>query len=104
MRAPIFVFAGVFRRMRLDIFLRSSRLCARRTLAQKLCEAGRVILNGSIAKSSHAVKAGDEISITRRDRITTVRVLSLPITRQTSRKDATTLCELLGEEPVGDLP
>lgn len=88
--------------MRLDIFLKASRLSARRTLAQKLCEAGRVTLNGSIAKSSHAVKAGDEITITRRDKITRVRVLSLPNTRQTSRKDAAALYELLSEEPVGD--
>jgi ribosomal 50S subunit-recycling heat shock protein len=48
------------------------------------------------------VKAGDEITITRRDKISRVRVLSLPNTRQTSRKDATTLYELLSEEPVED--
>jgi len=46
------------------------------------------------------VKAGDEITITRRDKITTVRVLFLPNSRQTSRKEATTLYKLLSEEPV----
>ena len=89
--------------MRLDLFLKVGRLCARRSVAQKLCLAGRVALNGSAAKSSHAVKAGDEITITGRDKITTVRVLSLPNTRQTSRKAATALYELLSEELVEDI-
>jgi ribosomal 50S subunit-recycling heat shock protein len=86
--------------VRLDLFLKASRLCSRRTVAQNICEAGRISVNGKAGKSSHAVKAGDEITITRRDRITTVRVMALPTTRQTSRKEATTLYELLSEEPV----
>lgn len=86
--------------MRLDLFLKASRLCSRRTTAQKLCEAGRVSVNGNIAKSSHAVKERDEITLTGREKITTVRVLSLPMTRQTSRKEAATLFELLREAPV----
>jgi ribosomal 50S subunit-recycling heat shock protein len=89
--------------MRLDLFLKASRLCSRRTVAQRICEAGRVSVNGNAAKSSHTLKAGDEITIARRDRITTVRVLSLPKTRQTSRKEASTLYELLSERPVEDL-
>ncbi len=89
--------------MRLDLFLKASRLCSRRTIAQKLCEAGRVSVNGNATKSSHAVKAGDEVTITRRDKIIRVRVLSIPNTRQTSRKEATTLYELLSEAPVEDL-
>jgi ribosomal 50S subunit-recycling heat shock protein len=83
--------------LRLDLFLKVSRLCSRRTLAQKLCEAGRVSINGSSAKSSHAVKAGDEILIRRHDKLTTVRVVSVPTARQTSRKEASTLYELLSE-------
>jgi ribosomal 50S subunit-recycling heat shock protein len=86
--------------MRLDLFLKASRLCSRRTIAQRICEAGSVSLNGSVAKSSHAVKPGDEIALTGRDKINRVRVLSIPTTRQTSRKDATTLYELLSEEPL----
>jgi ribosomal 50S subunit-recycling heat shock protein len=89
--------------VRLDLFLKASRLCARRTVAQNICEAGRISVNGKTAKPSHAVKAGDEITITRRDKITTVRVLSLPTTRQTSRKEAMTLYEILSEETVDDL-
>ncbi len=86
--------------MRLDIFLKASRLCQRRTVAQKLCEAGLVLINAKPAKSAHTVKPGDEITIRRRDRIARVRVLSLPAARQISRKDATILVELMSEESL----
>jgi ribosomal 50S subunit-recycling heat shock protein len=87
--------------MRLDLFLKVSRLCSRRTLAQKLCDAGRVSINGNPAKSSGAVKAGDEILI-RRHKLTTVRVLSVPAARQTSRKEAGNLYEILSEESLDE--
>ncbi len=86
--------------MRLDLFLKTSRLCSGRTLAQKLCEASRVCINGSSAKSSHAVKPGDEILIRRHNTLTTIRVVLVPTTRQVSRKDASTLYELLSEESI----
>ena len=86
--------------MRLDLFLKASRLCQRRTIAQKLCDAGLVFINSKPAKSAHTVKPGDEITIRRRDRVSTVRVLSLPAARQTSRKDASDLVELLSEESL----
>jgi ribosomal 50S subunit-recycling heat shock protein len=88
--------------MRLDLFLKASRLSGGRTLAQKLCDAGRVSLNGNTAKSSHAVKVGDEICIRRHATLTTVRVLSVPTARQTSRKDANRLYELLSEESLDE--
>lgn len=83
--------------MRLDLFLKASRLCSRRALAQKFCDAGLVSINGSSAKSSHAVKTGDEIVIQRHHQLTTLRVLSVPTARQTSRKEAVTLYEVLSE-------
>ena len=86
--------------MRLDLFLKSSRLCLRRTLAQKLCDAGLVLINGKVAKSATAVKAGDELSLRRGERITKVRVLALPSARQTSRNDASSLYEIIGEISV----
>ncbi|CAN5814191.1 RNA-binding S4 domain-containing protein [soil metagenome] len=86
--------------MRLDIFLKASRLCQRRTVAQKLCEAGLVLINERPAKSAHTVNLGDEITIRRRDLITTVRVLSLPAARQISRKDSGDLFERLSEESL----
>ena len=86
--------------MRLDLFLKASRLCSRRALAQKLCEAGRVSINGSSAKSSHTVKTADEILVRRYNKLTTVRVLSVPTARQTSRKEAGTLYEVVREEAL----
>lgn len=86
--------------MRLDLFLKASRLCQRRTVAQTLCEAGLVLINAKPAKSSHTVKPRDEITIRRRDRVVKVRVLSLPAARQTSRKDSSALFELLSEESL----
>lgn len=86
--------------MRLDLFLKASRLCQRRTVAQKLCDAGLVLINAKPAKSAHTVRQGDEITIRRKDLVTTVRVLSLPAARQTSRKDASALVELLREESL----
>jgi ribosomal 50S subunit-recycling heat shock protein len=86
--------------MRLDLFLKSSRLCSRRTIAQKMCEAGLVSVNDNSAKSSTTVKPGDEVSIRRRDRLTRIRVLTLPTSRQTSRAEAGTLYELLSEEQL----
>ena len=90
--------------MRLDLFLKASRLCQRRTIAQKLCDAGLVSVNEKSAKSSHTVKPGDEISIRRRDRMTRVRVLSVPAARQTSRKDASELFELLSDASLETEP
>ena len=84
--------------MRLDLFLKASRLCPRRTVAQKICEAERVEVNGNPAKSSHAVKAGDEILIRSHSKLKKVRVLTVPTGRQTSRKEARTLVEVLSEE------
>ena len=86
--------------MRLDLFLKASRLCPRRTLAQELCDAGFVLLNGRPAKSAHAVKAGDEISIRRRDRELVARVLQEPPTRNVSRRDAEQLVEIVSERVI----
>ena len=86
--------------MRLDLFLKVSRLCPRRSLAQELCDAGFVLLNGKPAKSAHAVKAGDEITIRRRDREVVAHVLKEPATRNVSRRDADQLVEILSENPI----
>jgi ribosomal 50S subunit-recycling heat shock protein len=86
--------------MRLDLFLKASRLCLRRTVAQQLCEAGQVTVNGVEAKSSRTVQVGDVIAVRRRNRLLTVRVLAVPATRQTSRNDASGLYEILGESLI----
>jgi ribosomal 50S subunit-recycling heat shock protein len=83
--------------MRLDIFLKQSRLVPRRTLAQQMCEAGAVTLNGAPAKSSREVRAGDTIAIRQRGRMTTARVLGVPA-RPPSKAEASSLYEILGVE------
>ena len=86
--------------MRLDLFLKASRLCLRRTVAQQLCEAGQVWVNGAQAKSSRTVQVGDEIAVRRRNRLLNVRVLIVPTSRQTSRSDASGLYEILSDKEV----
>ena len=49
--------------MRLDKFLKVSRLIKRRTVANEACDAGRVLVNGNVAKASVKVKEGDIIEI-----------------------------------------
>lgn len=87
--------------MRLDIFLKLSRLIPRRTLAQQMCEAGAVKLNDGKAKSSREVRVGDKIAVKQRGRITTVRVLEIPL-RPPSKALAATLYELLTVENYED--
>ncbi|MDT4951993.1 MAG: hypothetical protein QOJ02_131 [Acidobacteriota bacterium] len=70
---------------------------ARRTVAQALCDAGLVSVNGAPAKSSRAVRVRDEISLRRRNHLLTVSVINLPTTRQTSRSDASSLYEILSD-------
>ena len=62
--------------MRLDKYLKVSRLIKRRTLANEVADAGRVLVNGKPAKASYAVKVGDTIEITFGNRPVTVRVLA----------------------------
>lgn len=89
--------------MRLDLFLKLSRVCPRRPIAQKLCDAGLVLLNGRPVKPAHPVKAGDIISVRRADRETELRVLTVPEAHNVSKRDSKDLIEVIAEkrlEPV----
>jgi ribosomal 50S subunit-recycling heat shock protein len=88
--------------MRLDQFLRASRLVPRRTVAQELCEAGAVSVGGVPARSSRTVREGDEITVRRRASVLTVRVLTVPQTKQFSRADAPSLYEVVSDIKVTD--
>jgi ribosomal 50S subunit-recycling heat shock protein len=88
--------------MRLDLFLRASRIVLRRTVAQELCEAGAVSVNGAAARASRAVRGGDEVTVRRRGRALTVRVQTIPQSKQVSRKDATSLYEVVSDISVND--
>ena len=63
--------------MRLDKYLKVSRLIKRRTIANEACDAGRVMLNGKVARASADVKAGDEILIEFGNRTVKVEVLNV---------------------------
>ena len=89
--------------MRLDVFLKTSRLCPRRNVAQQLCDAGLVLLNGRTAKSAHTVKAGDEIHLRWRGRLLQVRVALVPASANVSRADSKQMYEVLREERVEPL-
>ncbi len=84
--------------MRLDLFLKTSRLIARRSLAQQFCDAGLIKINNLTAKSSRDVKAGDEIEIKKSNRLRKFKVLDVPAKKQISRTDAANLYEIVSEE------
>lgn len=62
--------------MRLDKYLKVSRVIKRRTLANEVADAGRVLVNGKPAKASYTVKIGDIIEVTFGTRPVKIRVLS----------------------------
>lgn len=62
--------------MRLDKYLKVSRVIKRRTLANEVADAGRVLVNGKPAKASYTVKIGDIIDVTFGNRPVKIRVLS----------------------------
>lgn len=64
--------------MRLDQFLRVSRIIKQRSAAKWACDAGRVEILGRKAKAGGAIKVGDEISVSLRDRYLRIRVRELP--------------------------
>jgi len=97
---PFLVSKGIL--MRLDVFLKLSRLIPRRTLAQEFCDKGRITVNGASAKSSKEVKAGDRIGIKRRDTITNVEVLEVPAKKQLSKAEAPEIFKLISTESSGE--
>ncbi|ANY73595.1 MULTISPECIES: RNA-binding S4 domain-containing protein [Paenibacillus] len=84
--------------MRVDKFLKVSRLIKRRTVAKDVSDQGRVLINGREAKPSSSVKLGDEITVQFGQKLVTVRVERLA---ETTRKDeANSLYTLVKEEPI----
>lgn len=79
--------------MRLDKFLKVSRIIKRRTVANEACDAGRVKVNDRPAKASTTVKAGDIIEISFGTKDVKVRVLDIKDT--TKKEEANNLFEYL---------
>ena len=86
--------------MRLDKCLQVSRLIKRRTSAKEACLAGRVQINGKIAKAGSEVKEGDEITLTWGKRLIKVKVAQVPL-RNVPAAQAKTLYQLLEERTIG---
>ena len=63
--------------MRLDKYLKISRLIKRRTIANEACDTGRISVNGKMAKASYDVKVGDIIEITMGEKIIKAEVLQV---------------------------
>ena len=70
--------------MRLDKFLKVSRLIKRRTVANEACDNGRVCVNGRVVKASYEVKVGDRLEITMGPRTIAVELVQVA---ETVRKD-----------------
>lgn len=84
--------------MRLDKFLKVSRLIKRRTLAKEVSDQGRITINGHVAKASSVVKEGDELAIRFGQKRVVVRIERL---QETVRKEeAAEMYTVVKEEKV----
>lgn len=81
--------------MRLDKFLKVSRIIKRRTVANEACDTEHVEVNGKRAKASYDVKEGDIISVTYGDRTLKLRVLD--VKEHTAKADAASLYEIIAD-------
>lgn len=84
--------------MRLDKFLKVSRLVKRRTMAKEVCDQGRVQINNRQAKSSSTVKVGDDLTIRYGNKLVTVKIERIVDT--TKKDEAATMYTLLSEERI----
>ena len=82
--------------MRLDKYLKVSRLIKRRTVANEACDAGRIQVNGRVVKAGYEVKTGDLIAIAMGAR--TVRVEVLQVAEAVRKDDAAAMYRELPEE------
>jgi ribosomal 50S subunit-recycling heat shock protein len=81
--------------MRLDKYLKNSRLIKRRTVANEACDAGKVSVNGKIARASYDVRTGDVIEICMGSRPVKVRVLV--VSEHATKADAAEMYEVVAE-------
>ena len=75
--------------MRLDKYLKVSRLIKRRTVANEACDNGRISVNGKVVKASYDVKVGDRIEIAMGTRTVAVEVLA--VAEAVKKDDAATM-------------
>lgn len=84
--------------MRLDKYLKVSRLIKRRTLAKEIADQGRILVNGTQAKASSNVKVGDELSVRFGQKVMRVKVERLLDT--TKKEEASSLYSVISEERI----
>ncbi len=82
--------------MRVDKYLKISRIIKRRTVANDACDADRVLVNGKAAKPSKEIKVGDVIGVRFGDKEAYFKVLVIP-TGNVGKTDATSLYEVVNE-------
>jgi ribosomal 50S subunit-recycling heat shock protein len=85
--------------MRLDLFLKWSRLILRRSLAKDTCDAGRVQVNGNPARAGRELRIGDVVELDLPRRRLKFRVLAIP-TRSPSKETAREMVEILEDARV----
>ena len=82
--------------MRLDKFLKVSRVIKRRTVAKEIADQGRILINDKVAKSSSTVSVGDVLTIKFGNKTSKIKLLEL---RETTKKnEAAGMYELVSEE------
>lgn len=79
--------------MRLDKYLKISRLIKRRTVANEACDAGKILVNGKIARASYDVKIGDVIKINLSAK--TLKIAILQVCEYVKKEDAAKLYQVL---------
>ena len=84
--------------MRLDKYLKVSRLIKRRTLAKEVSDQGRIKINGNVAKASSTVAVGDELEVRLGKRIITVEVTDLK--EHATKDNAKGMFEVKKEEKI----
>ncbi len=85
--------------MRLDKFLKVSRLIKRRTVANEVSDSGRILVNDNPAKPAKQIKAGDVIKIVYANRTVSARVLKVP-EGNVSVQEAPTLYEIINDSCI----
>ncbi|HWJ78957.1 MAG TPA: RNA-binding S4 domain-containing protein [Niallia sp.] len=84
--------------MRLDKFLKISRLIKRRTLAKEVADQGRILVNGQVAKASTNVKVGDELQVRFGQKVVTAKIEILQ--ESTKKEDAANMYSIIKEETI----
>ena len=84
--------------MRLDKFLKVSRIIKRRSVAKEVADKGRIQINGKSAKSSSTLKVGDILQIQFGNKTLEVKVLALQ--DSTKKEDASKMYEILSEKRI----